>query len=396
MMADALEFNQESIVGVAGAGAMGAGIAQIAATNGHSVVVYDAYASSLKKAQAKLTKILARQIEKGRMKDAEVEGILSRITWTEDRDELSQCSLVVEAVIEDLEVKKELFRGLEERVSSQTILATNTSSLSIAAIAASVERPERVLGVHFFNPAPLMPLVEIIPGLRTDPAVTRGVREIIDRWGKTTVLAKDTPGFIVNRIARPFYGESLRLHEEGVASVATIDWALKSLGGFPMGPFELMDFIGNDVNFKVTKTVYAAFYYDPRYRPAFTQQRLAEAGLWGRKSGRGYYDYGEGAIREEPVQDEALGRQIVDRVVAMLINEAVDALFWQVASKEDIDLAMTKGVRYPKGLLAWADDWGLDPVLGVLEGLQHEYGEDRYRPSPLLRRMVASDTCFFP
>jgi 3-hydroxybutyryl-CoA dehydrogenase len=391
-----LEFSEQSIVGVAGAGAMGAGIAQIAATNGHPVVVYDVYAASLAKAQAKLEKILLRQIEKGRMSETQVEGVLSRITWTEDLDGLSNSALVVEAIVEDLEVKKKLFGALEERVDPQTVLATNTSSLSIASIASSVAKADRVLGVHFFNPAPLMPLVEIIPGLRTDETVTRAVRSLIDTWSKVTVLAKDTPGFIVNRIARPFYGESLRLLEEGAASASTIDWALKSIGGFPMGPFELMDFIGNDVNFKVTKTVFEAFYCDPRYRPAFTQQRLAEAGLWGRKSGQGYYDYAEGAVREEPVRDDERGQELVDRVVAMLINEAVDALFWQVASKEDIDLAMTKGVRYPKGLLAWADEWGLPKVLGVLEGLQHEYGEDRYRPSPLLRRMVASDTCFYP
>ena len=206
-------------------------------------------------------------------------------------------------------------------------------------------------------------------------------------------MTKDTPGFIVNRVARPFYGESLRIYEEGIADFATIDWALKEIGGFRMGPFELMDYIGNDINYTVTETVFTSFYFDPRYKPSFTQKRMMEAGYFGRKSGRGYYDYS----KELPKADENrdLGKQILWRVLSMLINEAVDALYLNIASKEDIDLAMTKGVNYPKGLLMWADEIGLKNILSQLEDLYSEYKEDRYRPSPLLRRMVKQNKSFY-
>jgi 3-hydroxybutyryl-CoA dehydrogenase len=243
-----------------------------------------------------------------------------------------------------------------------------------------------VVGVHFFNPAPVMPLVEIVPAITSSRERVEWARALVDAWGKTTVLATDTPGFIVNRIARPFYGESLRILEEGIADVPTIDWAMRELGGFRMGPFELMDFIGNDVNFAVTTSVFESFFYDPRYRPALTQRRLVEAGLLGRKRERGYYDYRAGAVVPEPSQDRVLGQQVVDRVVAMLVNEAVDAVFLRVASPSDIELSMTKGVNYPRGLLAWGDAIGAAEILRRLETLQAEYGEDRYRPSPLLRR----------
>jgi 3-hydroxybutyryl-CoA dehydrogenase len=199
----------------------------------------------------------------------------------------------------------------------------------------------------------------------------------------------------VNRVARPFYGEALRIYEEGIADFATIDWAMTELGGFRMGPFTLMDYIGNDINYTVTETVFAAFYYDPRYRPSFTQKRHAEAGYLGRKSGRGYYNYAEGAVLPEPTKDATLGQQIFERIVVMLMNEAIDALFLNIGTKEAIDLAMTKGVNYPKGLLEWADEMGLENVLAKLEALFNEYGEDRYRPSPLLRRMVREGSIFF-
>ena len=199
---------------------------------------------------------------------------------------------------------------------------------------------------------------------------------------------------IVNRVARPFYGEALRILDEGIADVATIDWALRELGGFRMGPFELMDLIGNDVNLTVTESVFEAFYFDPRFKPSFTQQRLVEAGRLGRKSGRGYYNYGPGASKPEPRRDLELGETILDRVVAMLINEAADAVFMRVASARDVDTAMTKGVNYPKGLLAWAEEIGLETVLARLETLQNEYREDRYRPNPLLRRLAGNGGSF--
>jgi 3-hydroxybutyryl-CoA dehydrogenase len=215
-------------------------------------------------------------------------------------------------------------------------------------------------------------------------------------WGKVPVITKDTPGFIVNRVARPFYGESIRMLEEGIADVATIDWALKEIAGFRMGPFELMDLIGNDINFAVTSTAFKSFFYDPRYKPSIIQQRMVEAGLLGRKSGKGYYDHSEGAEKPAPNTSRALGELIVNRVLCMLINEASDALNLGIASKEDLDLAMTKGVNYPKGLLAWADERGLVNVLYRLDALYDDYREDRYRASVLLRRMVKEGNQFYP
>jgi len=238
-------------------------------------------------------------------------------------------------------------------------------------------------------------LVELIPALTTDENILIQTKNIIDSWGKKTVIAKDTPGFIVNRIARPFYGEAIRIYEEGVADFATIDWAMKEIGKFKMGPFELMDFIGNDINFKVTETVFEQFFYDPRYKPSFTQKRLYEAKRFGRKSGRGYYDYSPNSIPPIPNKNIVLGEQIFQRIITMLINEAIDASFLKIATRDDIDLAMTKGVNYPKGLLKWADDLGLQHVLNTLENLQSEYGEDRYRPSPLLKRMVRVGKTFY-
>ena len=308
---------------------------------------------------------------------------------------LSESGIIIEAIIENLDVKKGVFSSIESLVSKDCILASNTSSLSITSIASACERSERVLGIHFFNPAPLMPLVEIIPAIQTADKITDEARNIIDSWKKITVLAKDTPGFIVNRVARPFYGEAIRILEEGIADVATIDWAMKEIGGFRMGPFELTDYIGHDVNYVVTETVFKAFFFDPRYKPSFTQKRLVEAGRLGRKSGQGFYDYSQGAVNPKPNTDEALGTEIVNRITAMLINEAIDALFLNIASAKDIDLAMTKGVNYPKGLLAWADEKGLDVVLTQLEELYKNYCEDRYRPSPLLRKMVNEQKTFY-
>lgn len=386
-------MDNNTIVGVLGAGSMGSGIAQIAATQQHNVVLVDLSTEVLEKAKASLTKILNRLEEKERI--ASAAEVLNRITFSTTVNDFAKCGIVIEAIIENLEVKQKVFSNLESIVKDDCILASNTSSLSIASIASACKKAERVIGIHFFNPAPLMPLVEIIPAVQTSEETKIASRQLIDDWKKVTVLAKDTPGFIVNRVARPFYGEALRIYEEGIADFATIDWAMTELGGFRMGPFTLMDYIGNDVNYTVTETVFAAFYYDPRYKPSFTQKRHSEAGWYGRKSGRGYYNYAEGAEMPAPNKDEVLGKQILDRILIMLINEAVDALFLNIATKEDIDLAMTKGVNYPKGLLAWADEIGLEKVLNNLESMFKEYGEDRYRPSPLLRRMVRDKKTFF-
>lgn len=381
-------LTRENTIGVVGAGTMGTGIAQTAATYGHHVVLHDIDKKVLDKSKTFLGDILHRQIEKERMTKDEADAVLGNITFTTKIADLSTCTFVIEAVIEQIEEKQKILRKIEELTPDEAILATNTSSISIASLSSALYAPEYFIGTHFFNPAPLIRLVEIIPGIATGEWVTEAVRNLIDGWGKTTVLAKDTPGFIVNRVARPFYSEALRQLEEGVADAATIDWAMKEIGGFKMGPFELMDFIGNDVNYTVTEKVFEAFYYDPRFKPSFTQKRLFEAGFLGRKSGRGFYDYTGKTSALEPVKDLKLGHEIVNRILVMLINEAIDAVFMNVASPTDIDLAMTLGVNYPRGLLKWANELGLDAVLDQLEQLQAEYGEDRYRPNPLLRRMV--------
>jgi 3-hydroxybutyryl-CoA dehydrogenase len=302
--------------------------------------------------------------------------------------------LVIEAIVENLGIKHQVFQQLEQVVGPTCVLASNTSSLSIASIGACLQDPSRFLGIHFFNPATLMPLVEVIPGVATQQEVTNQIENLIGSWHKTVVVCKDTPGFIVNRVARPFYGEALRIYEEGLADFATIDWAMTTIGGFKMGPFTLMDYIGNDINYTVTETVFAAFYYDPRFKPSFTQKRHMEAGFLGRKSGRGFYDYKEGSTAPVPTEDFNLGRQIFERILVLLINEASDAVFMQVASPAAVDLAMTKGVNYPKGLLAWADELGAGWVLERLESMFTEYGEDRYRPNPLLRRKAREQSKF--
>jgi len=379
---------------VIGAGTMGTGIGQVASQAGWEVTIQDVSHEVLEQSSNSLVRIMDRLVEKERKTREEANQILGRINFTSDIRYVEGSDLVIEAIIENLKVKQQVLSEIEAIVDDHCLLASNTSSLSLALIGSVLDRPERFLGIHFFNPAPLMPLVEIVPAVQTPGSVTQQVKEWIESWKKTPVLAKDTPGFIVNRVARPFYGESLRIYEEGIADIPTIDWALKNLGGFKMGPFQLMDFIGNDVNYTVTETVFQSFFYDPRYKPSFTQKRMAEAGLLGKKSGKGYYDYSEGAQISEPTQDEVLGQQILDRVLVMLIKEAADALFWNIASAEDIDLAMTKGVNYPKGLLAWANEKGLDWCVTRMDALYEEYREDRYRCSPLLRRMQKAGELF--
>jgi 3-hydroxybutyryl-CoA dehydrogenase len=382
-------------VSIIGAGAMGSGIAQVAATCGHEVVLYDSLPKALEVAKLKLAKILDRLIEKDRMSIEEACKIKQRIVYSIKLESIENSDLIIEAIVENLEVKKNLFSSMEYLVSEKCILASNTSSLSITSIAAACKIPERVIGIHFFNPAPLMPLVEIIPALQSKNLFLKKGRRLIDSWKKTTVMAKDTPGFIVNRIARPFYGEAIRILEEGLANIATIDWAMKEIGGFPMGPFELMDYIGHDVNYIVTETVFKEFFFDPRYKPSFSQKRLIEAKRLGRKSGHGFYNYTEKKRNPSPLVNQELGTRIVNRVVCLLINEAIDACFLNIASEKDIDLAMTKGVNYPKGLLAWANEKGLTNVLAELEKLFYTYGEDRYRPSPLLKKMENENIEFF-
>ena len=381
-------------IGVIGAGSMGSGIAQIAATNECKVLLFDNNSKALLKALEKLEKILNRLVQKNKINQLQSEKIISRISTVENIVELSSCDLVIEAIIEDIDVKKNIFSELDVICPKSTILATNTSSLSVTSIASSCKFPERVIGIHFFNPAPIMPLVEIIPCIQGTDQTLQISKKLIDSWGKVAVIAKDTPGFIVNRIARPFYGEALRIYEEGIANFETIDYAMTEIGGFRMGPFTLMDFIGNDVNYAVTESVFKSFYFDPRYKPSFTQKRHAEAGWFGKKSNRGYYDYSSEELRVVS-KDRAVLVSICNRILFMLINEAADALFLNIATKEDIDLAMTKGVNYPKGLLKWADEIGIEKCVNSLDLLYNEYKEDRYRCSPLLRRMVNSKSKFY-
>lgn len=383
------------IIGVLGAGTMGAGIAQVAAQNGHKVVLVDLNEQVIQKAKEGHQKVLARLVEKGSITSERSAEIISNINYSESTSDMKDCGMVIEAIIENLDVKHKVFAELESIVSEDCILASNTSSLSIASIGSVLKNADRIIGIHFFNPAPLMPLVEIIPAVQTSQETLETSKELIAKWKKVGVVCKDTPGFIVNRVARPFYGEALKIYEEGVADFATIDWAMTHFGGFKMGPFTLMDYIGNDVNYAVTESVFASFYFDPRFKPSFTQKRHKEAGFYGRKSGRGYYNYSDGSEMPEPMKDEVLGKVIFERILVMLINEAIDAVFLNVASKEDVDLAMTNGVNYPKGLLKWADEIGLEKVLEKLEELFNEYGEDRYRPNPLLRRMVKQGKTFF-
>ncbi|MEY5132193.1 MAG: hypothetical protein RLZZ198_197 [Bacteroidota bacterium] len=373
---------------VVGAGTMGAGIAQLAAQKGFETWLYDLSEDQLSKAQAGINKSLATLVEKGKIDESTHQSINARLHFVQSLDEARFADLVIEAIVENLGIKHQVFQSLEQVVSSHCILASNTSSLSIASISSALTSPARFLGIHFFNPATLMPLVEVIPSVLTSPEVVLLAEEIIAAMGKTVAVCKDTPGFIVNRVARPFYGEALRMYEEGIADFATIDYAMTSLGGFKMGPFELMDYIGNDVNYTVTETVFEAFYFDPRFKPSFTQKRLKEAGLFGRKTGRGFYDYSKD--RPEPKRDEALLQQIFNRIIAMLINEAYDAVLMQVASPNDIDLAMMKGVNYPKGLLAWAEEISPSAVLSQLNALHERYGEDRYRPNALLKDRVTA------
>jgi len=375
-------------IGIIGAGAMGTGIAQVAAAAGCEVRVYDTKEAAQVRSRNSLQKILNRQVEKGRMIDQEVKELMGRIYYITELQTLADCDIVIEAIVENMEIKQQVFGSLEAIVGDNCVLASNTSSLSITEIAASCSKPQRVMGIHFFNPAPLMKLVEIIPAMQSDDDLVTKAKDTIDSWGKYTVMARDTPGFIVNKVARPFYSEAIKLYEEGIADPATIDWALTELGGFRMGPFTLTDYIGHDVNYKVTESVWKAFYYDGRYKPSFAQKKLVEAGYLGRKADKGWFDYGMDAAKPEPKKDNDLGQKILDRVLAMLINEAADTVYLGICSEADVETAMSKGVNYPKGLLTWGKEIGYGKVVDLLDGLYDRYHEERYRVSPWLRDRV--------
>ncbi|KRB70588.1 3-hydroxyacyl-CoA dehydrogenase PaaH [Noviherbaspirillum sp. Root189] len=497
-----------SLVAVVGAGAMGAGIAQIAAAAGHPVKLYDTHPEAVDKALAGIRKTFGMLAEKGRMTQDEADAASQRLQKANALEQLADARLVVEAIVENLDVKRQLFGELEKVVANDCILATNTSSISVTALAAKLALPGRLVGMHFFNPVPLMALVEVISGLATNVEVAGCIFATAAAWGKSPVHAASTPGFIVNRVARPYYGEALRLINEKAATPATIDAIMREAGGFRMGPFELMDLIGHDVNFAVTQSVFTAYYNDPRFTPSLVQQELVNAGFLGRKSGRGFYRYDDGSkpvpetIADVPKTDRVTvvgqshaidgiagramsagasvqrvdgssgadafiqcgdavlclsdGRtatqraaeegianlvlvdlaldytnasrlavtaaaqcddhafrmavgflqmagyavsRIVDvpgmavmRTVAMLANEAADAVNQGVCDAAGADIAMRKGVNYPQGPLAWADGIGLGYVRRVLNNLARTYGEDRYRVSPLIQQLVWSNT----
>ncbi len=494
---------QQAVIAVVGTGAMGAGIAQVAAQAGHVVKLLDNRPGAAQKAIDGICTQFAKMADKGKLTVEQAQAAGARLRAVEALSELADCALVVEAIVENLEAKQKLYADLEGIVSEDCIFGTNTSSISVTAIGAALKRPERLAGLHFFNPAPLMALVEIVSGLATDKTVADTLFASAAAWGKTPVHAKSTPGFIVNRVARPYYAEALRLAQEGAADYATIDAVMREAGGFRMGPFELMDMIGHDVNFAVTNSVWRAFYNDQRFLPSLIQQELVDAGFYGRKSGRGFYDYRPDAAKPEAQSEAAqvpagkivlfgestvaealaerlehsglsfsrapdadgriaeIGRAVlyvtdgrsatqraaesgvantvlidlaldygtakrlavaaaeqcdpaavsaatgllqaagfavsrfldvpglaVMRTVAMLANEAADAVNQGVCSESAADAAMRLGVNYPQGPLAWADAVGVATIRDVLAHLGASYGEDRYRISPLIQRAV--------
>jgi 3-hydroxybutyryl-CoA dehydrogenase len=392
-------------IAIIGAGAMGSGIGQVAAMAGHEVVIYDSIPTAIINSRNTILTSLQKLSIKGKLTTDEEKIIFDRIIFADQPELINGCEIVIEAIIEDETEKKKLFEQIESYVDDHAVIASNTSSLSITGLAKSLKKPERFIGIHFFNPPVLMKLVEIIPALQTSAYVTKNISELMQSWDKVPVLANDTPGFIVNRIARPFYGEALRIAEEQLASFEEIDHAMKETGGFKMGPFELMDFIGNDINDAVTRTVWQAMHYDPRYKPSSLQGNMVRAGWFGRKSGRGYYHYPTSptsAVKsEQPAttntqqNSKINSNEICDRIVAMLINEAADAYYYGIASRDDIDRAMTLGLNYPKGLLKWADELGINECVKRMDALNDQYREERYRCSPCLRNMAKAKMTFY-
>ncbi|GAA1148093.1 hypothetical protein GCM10009583_17530 [Ornithinicoccus hortensis] len=401
MSSPSLSALQESPVAVVGAGAMGAGIAQVAAQAGHVVHLVDAAPGAAAAAREKLSATLERLVTKGKVTGDDAAGTLGRVVVpggdTLDLAALPEVGLVVEAVVERLDVKRSIFATLAEHQPPSTVLASNTSSLDVTAIAEGLPGEGRVLGLHFFNPPPLMKLVEVVRGERSDPAVLEVAAELVRGWGKTPVQCTSTPGFIVNRVARPFYGEAQRLVEDGTADPATIDLALREHAGFRMGPMELTDLIGQDVNLAVGTSVWEQTDRDPRYAPTALQQDLVAAGRLGRKSGHGVFRYDESGRPVDATPDAGLAARLVGgpvvsdpvaRTLAMLVNEAVDLVHRGEATAEDVDTAMRLGTNYPKGPHEWLAALGAPTVVGQLRELDAAFPGGRYRTSPALEEMT--------
>jgi 3-hydroxybutyryl-CoA dehydrogenase len=372
-------------IAVVGSGTMGAGIAESAALAGMSTIMVDVREDALARGTETIQRDLERRVHKGRLSDDERREVLGRVSTTTSLEECAAAALVVEAVVEDMEVKRKVFADLDGVVGGETVLATNTSSLSVAGIAAATQRPERVVGLHFFNPVPAMRLVEVVTGPSTDPSVVRRAEEAVERLGKAPVRVSDTPGFIVNRVARPFYLEALRLIEAG-EEPEQVDAAIRG-AGFRMGPLQLADLIGHDVNLAVSESLFERYYYQPRFRPSHLQRSMVEAGLLGRKSGRGFYDYGTEEQGQTGEKTEA-SEDVALRVISCIVNEAFLALSEGVATGEDIDEAMKLGANYPKGPFEWAEEIGVPRILQTLDCLRTTHGE-AYIAAPSLRERAA-------
>ena len=380
-------------VAILGTGAMGSGIAQVAAQAGSPVHLVDAVPGAAARARDRLAATLSRLADKGRISREDADAATARLTVADAVADLPPCALVIEAIHEDLGAKRALFAELAQRQPAGTLLASNTSSLDISAIADGITSPDRVLGLHFFNPPPLMRLVEVVHGTQTSEEVLARATEIVRAWGKTPVRCTSTPGFIVNRVARPFYGEAQRLVEAGVADPATIDFALRELAGFRMGPMELTDLIGQDVNLAVGTSVWEQTGRDERYAPTDFQRRLVSEGRLGRKTGRGVFAYDDSGHPQGVAPDQELARRLVAgpvatdpvaRTLAMLVNEAVDLVARGEASAEDVDTAMRLGTNYPRGPIEWGTEIGPDVVAQQLAELDAAFPGGRYRPSPAL------------